>query len=285
MIADWETNTAVFSDLLPGQFPQLWDRLSGLLREHGTAIHLVCGCRDVWARDFLPVQVGSEFVTFRYAPDYLRGYDHLRTEESVCDAVPFLKARHRSDLIIDGGNLVSSGPVVAVTDKVYRENPDQSRESVRRELTQLLGASSCVVLPKEQGCPIGHADGLVRFLDEQTAVTNDYTGIDPAYGRRVGAVLARHGFEVVTLPYSIDATVTDEIPSAVGNWVNFLRVGNLIVVPEFGYPADRTAVSILRDRLPNCSVVPLDATALARRGGVLNCVVATYRTGCPASVG
>ena len=285
MITDWETDTAVFSDLLPGQFPQLWKRLSGLLREHGTTIHLVCGCRDIWARDFLPVQVGNEFVTFRYAPDYLRGYDHLRTEESVCDAVPFLKARHRSDLIIDGGNLVSSGPMVAATDKVYRENPDQSREGIRKKLSKILGARSCVVLLKEPGDPIGHSDGLVRFLDEWTVVTNDYSNIDPGYGQRVTAVLARHGLEVVKFPYSVSTTVTDGIPSAVGNWVNFLRVGNLIVVPEFGYPADRTAVSILRDRLPNCSVVPLYATDLACRGGVLNCVVATYRTGCPASAG
>ena len=109
----------------------------------------------------------------------------------------------------------------------------------------------------------------MRFLDERTVVTNDYAAIDPGYGQRVTAVLARHGLDVVTFPYSVSTTVTEGIPSAVGNWVNFLRVGNLIVVPEFGYPADRTAVSILRDRLPNCSVVPLDATDLARRGGVL----------------
>jgi agmatine deiminase len=278
MIADRETDTAVFADRLPGQFPRLWDRLSGLLREHGVSVHLARGCRDVWARDFLPVQVGGGFVSFLYAPDYLRAYDHLRTDESVCDAVPFLTARRRSDLVIDGGNLVSSGSLVAVTDKVYRENPDRSREGIRRELARLLGASSCVVLPKEPGDPIGHADGLVRFLDERTAVTNDYTDIDPAYGRRVAAVLARHGFEVVTLPYSVDPTGTDGIPSAVGNRVNFLRVGNLVVVPGYGLPADRTAVGILRGRLPNCTVVSLDATDLARRGGVLNCLVGTYRT-------
>jgi agmatine deiminase len=278
MIADWETDIAVFADRLPEQFPRLWNRLSGPLREHGVCVHLVRGCRDVFARDFLPVQVGNEFVSFRYAPDYLRGYDHLRTDDSVCDTVPFLKTRRPSHLVIDGGNLVSSGSKVAVTDKVYRENPDRSREGIRKELAQRLGVSSCVVLPKEPGDPIGHADGLVRFLDERTAVTNDYTHIDPAYGRRVAAVLARHGFDVVTLPYSVDPTVTDGIPSAVGNRVNFLRVGGLLVAPTYEDSGDQIALTILRDRLPNCTVVPLDATDLALRGGVLNCLVGTYRT-------
>ena len=141
IITDWETDTAVFPDLLPRQFPQLWDRLFGLLREHGATIHLVCGCRDVWVRDFLPVQVGNKFVAFRYAPDYLRGYDHLRTDESVCDAVPFLKARYRSDLIIDGGNLVSSGPMVAVTDKVYRENPGSGSRGHPKETVKTPGGT------------------------------------------------------------------------------------------------------------------------------------------------
>lgn len=285
MIADWETDTAVFADLLPEQFPGLWDRLSGLLREHAITVHLARGCRDVWARDFLPVQVGTEFVSFRYAPDYLRGYDHLRTDASVSDTVPFLAARRPCELVIDGGNLVASGAVVAFTDKVYRENPGKTREDVRRRLTRLLGATSCLVLPKEPGDTIGHADGLVRFLDERTAATNDYAGLDPGYGRRVAAALTRHGFEVVTIPYSVEAKRTDGIPSAVGNRVNFLRVGRLVVVPDYGLTADQIAFSILRDRLPNCQVVSLAATDLARRGGVLNCVVGTYRTCCPASAG
>lgn len=121
MIADWETDTAVFADLLPQQFPRLWDRLSGLLGDHGVTVHLARGCRDIWARDFLPVQVGDGFVSFRYAPDYLRGFDELRTDDAVCDSLPFLAARRTSELVMDGGNLVSSGTAVVLTDKAYRE--------------------------------------------------------------------------------------------------------------------------------------------------------------------
>lgn len=279
MIADWDTDTAVFADLLPRQLPALWDRLAGVLRDHGVGVHLAGNCRDIWARDFLPVQVGDGFVRFWYDPDYLRGFCELRTDGAACDSLPFLAGSRTSDLVIDGGNLVSAGSAVVLTDKIYRENPGLAREDVRSILKQLLDAGECVVIPKEPGDPIGHADGVVRFLDGRTAVTNDYAEIDPAYGRRVDRVLARHGFEVVRVPYSVDATVTDGIPSAVGNRVNFLRVGDLIVMPAYGVPADAEAAAVVRDRLPSACVVSLDCTDLARRGGVLNCVAATYRLG------
>jgi agmatine deiminase len=94
----------------------------------------------------------------------------------------------------------------------------------------------------------------------------------------VDRVLARHGFEIVRVPYSVDPTVTDGIPSAVGNRVNFLRVGDLVVMPAYDLPADAEAAAVMRDRLPSVRVVSLDCTDLARRGGVLNCVAATYRT-------
>lgn len=286
MIADWDTNTAVFADLLPQQFPELWDRLSGILAGHDVAVRLLNGARDVWCRDYLAVQVGGgEFVQFRYQPDYLTGFDHLRTPEGVSDALPFLSSRRRSDLVLDGGNVVASGPAVILTDKVYRDNPGRPRQEVRSLLRQLLHAEVCVLIPKEAGDPVGHADGVVRFIDERTVVMNDYADVDPAYGARVKTVLDRQVLHVELLPYSLDPTVVDGIPSAVGNYVNYLRLGNLVVVPAYGTSSDAEAAAVMSRVLPDCRVESVDCYGLARRGGVLNCIAGTYRTGRPASMG
>jgi agmatine deiminase len=286
MITDWDANTAVFADLLPRQFPELWDRLAGILAEHRVSVRLLNGARDVWCRDFLAVQVGSgEFVQFRYQPDYLTGFDHLRTPEEVSDGLPFLSSRCRSDLILDGGNIVTSGRVLILTDKVYRDNPGRPRQEVRSLLRQLLNVGECVLIPKEAGDPIGHADGIVRFLNERAVVMNDYTAIDPAYGTRVRTLLERQNLHVALLPYSLDPTVVDGIPSAAGNHVNFLRIGNLVVVPAYGMSSDAEAVAVLNRLLPGCRVESLDCSGLALRGGVLNCIAGTYRTECSASVG
>lgn len=286
MIADWDADTAVFADLLPQQFPELWDRLSGILDEQGVAVRLLSGTRDVWCRDYLAVQVGDgEFVQFRYRPDYLEGFDHLRTPEKVSDGLPFLSGRRRSDLVLDGGNVVTSSSVAILTDKVYRDNPGRTRQEVRSLLRQLLHVEDCVLIPKEAGDPIGHADGVVRFIDGRTVVMNDYAAVDPAYGTRVRTLLERQGLHVALMPYSLDPTVVDGIPSAVGNHVNYLRLGNLIVVPSNGMPSDSEAAAILNGLLPGCRVESLECSDLAHRGGVLNCITGTYRTGCPDSMG
>src|SRR5262249_36578661 len=142
------------------------------------------------------------------------------------------------------------------------------------ELAEVLCAE-VVVVPKEPYDVVGHADGVVRFLDEGRVAVNDYSRVDPRYGRRLEAALRRHGLAVERLPYAPTDEEHDGIPSAEGCYLNYLRVGKLVVVPAFGLPQDDPACRTLENLLPGATVVPLRCGELARRGGVLNCVAWT----------
>ena len=48
---------------------------------------------------------------------------------------------------------------------------------------------------------IGHADAMVRFIDERTVFRNDYSRVDPGFGSKVGKVLTRHGLTIEIMPY------------------------------------------------------------------------------------
>jgi agmatine deiminase len=63
----------------------------------------------------------------------------------------------------------------------------------------------------------------------------------------------------------------------VGNFVNYLRVGELIVLPAYGLPEDAIALARLRSLCPDATVIPLDCKELAREGGVLQCTSWTTR--------
>jgi len=93
-----------------------------------------------------------------------------------------------------------------------------------------------VVIPKEPFDDIGHSDGMVRFIDEKTLLVNEYLGEGRAFGKRLHNRLRRKGFELILFPYNpTDEQGTDPgIPPAVGVYINFLHVGNLIVCPIFG---------------------------------------------------
>jgi agmatine deiminase len=208
-------------------------------------------------------------------PDYLQGHEHLITPDTI-RAMATPGGRLRSCAInLDGGNVVASSDQAILTDKVLKENPGRDRRQVRAELDEVLRVERCIIIPKEPYDVIGHADGVVRFLDEGAVVVNDYSEINPAYGERLEAALHRHGLAVERLPHFRVDEEQDGIPSAVGNYVNFLRVGRLVVVPSFGAPQDDLACRRLEHLLPGSRVVPLRCEGLAREGGVLNCVAWT----------
>jgi agmatine deiminase len=69
----------------------------------------------------------------------------------------------------------------------------------------------------------------------------------------------------------------DGVSSAVANYVNFLRAGNLILVPAYKNRQDDRACRTLEGLCPKATVVPQVCKDLARVGGVLNCIGYTVR--------
>ena len=130
MIADSECNVVFVADSLEGRFPGVYRGLASILAEHAIPLRTIPGTRDVWCRDYLPVRVAeNRFVQFRYAPDYLATgkYRYLRADGQIAPTLPWLKGVRRSEIGLDGGNVVGWGDRAVVTDKVFRENPELAR--------------------------------------------------------------------------------------------------------------------------------------------------------------
>ena len=75
MIPDWQSNTVFFSELLPNRHPAIWEELSDVLQRNGVTVRLLTGTKDIWVRDFMPVQITGAsgtarcFVKFVFDPD------------------------------------------------------------------------------------------------------------------------------------------------------------------------------------------------------------------------
>jgi agmatine deiminase len=272
MIPDVDTNVIYISDLLEPRYPLLVSYLRGILSDHGVPLKVIRRTADIWVRDFMPVQVGpGEYVRFRYAPDYLDGYEHLITDFHQLDPIPEIERCRASDVILDGGNVVDWGRRCLVTDKVFRENPKIARGDLLGQLRELLAVEEVLVVPNEPGDVTGHADGIVRFLDEETVVINDYSQLDSCYWNRLTSALRRARLRWVAVPYRPIDGPPGELPPAFGNYVNFLRVGDLVVLPGYGIPEDDQARRVIQRALPGVAVVQVDCSALSTEGGALNC--------------
>lgn len=117
----------------------------------------------------------------------------------------------------------------------------------------------------------GHADGMVRFLDERTVLGNQPTG-DGALEAEIKKRLSAHGIATVDFPYYETGEVnTEGIVSAEGSYLNYLETDRCIFLPQFGGDMDKEAVAAA-EKLFTKEVVSILCKELAEEGGCLNCI-------------
>jgi agmatine deiminase len=271
MITDSQTNYLYLADCLPASHPLFYAEMCTKMHEAGIAHELLSGTRDIWAVDYMPVQVSAtEYVQFRYYPDYLRTKKWERTitdTTQVCNSLGL--SPMRSNIIVDGGNVVRSADTVIMCDKVFRENPDVPERILIKQLQELLGVDRMVFIPQDRYDFTGHADGIVRFLDADTVLINSDTGDDPHFNTALRMSLHNAGLNYIEVPYVPDNTSND---SAIGLYLNYLQMENVIMLPVFGMKEDEEAVRQFETLFPRSTIIPLMCNDIARKGGVLNCI-------------
>lgn len=62
------------------------------------------------------------------------------------------------------------------------------------------------------------------------------------------------------------------MPAATGCYANFLMAGHVLLLPQFGIPADEPARAACEQIFQGAVIEKIDCRHLAKEGGVLNCV-------------
>lgn len=274
MITDQETNTVYLADGICHYMPLAHNLLEALYREN-VDMHFLRHTesrKHVWARDYMPIQLDTDrFLQYRYSPDYLKNDPtYIPRYETIARGL-HLKCK-KTDLIIDGGNVVKLKDIVIMTDKVLKENPQYTERDLKARLEADLECDVCLI-PWDRYEIFGHADGMVRSIDGNDILLNNYVDFDKSLRKRLLAKLHDHGFHVEELHYDLPR------PSK-QSWayLNFLQVKNLIFVPALDLPEDALALKQLREFYPGCKVIPVPGCQdLVRDGGALNCVSWTVK--------
>lgn len=246
------------------------DRLFAALDSNGVPYSFLENTHDIWARDFMPVLVHAarqQYVSFRYDPSYLDEDPGLKTDfrRDVSGQFPLEKIVY-SDINLDGGNVVFSpqNKYAVISDRVFWENEAYTSAALVRELEELL-SRRVIIIPSLPSDLTGHADGMVRFVDEHTAIGN-YSRHPWGLERRIKLVLRNHGIEVIDFPY-----FESKGDSAVGCYLNFLETEQHVFLPVFGVDTDQEAITEA-ERIFKKAVVPVNINEIAVHGGGLNCI-------------
>ena len=244
------------------------ENLFSVLSDSGEEFTLFDGAKDIWARDYMPVRTKSgQYISFRYEPSYLKGYEEERTDYQKDVAPHFDLPVTYSDINLDGGNVVfsPSRTKAVISDRVFSENPDLDENTLLTELEKLLEAE-IVIIPSLKIDMTGHADGVVRFVNENTALGNA-SPCKYGYELKVKNALKKHGISVLDFPYFDSAD-----DSAVGSYLNYLETETHIFLPVFGnVQEDEKAIKCAKE-IFNKEIITVNINSIAEEGGVLNCI-------------
>lgn len=257
-----------FSSLLkttPKYLPSA-DRISTALKAEKVDFSYIENTKDIWLRDFMPGKLKSgKYISFRYEPSYLQKYPQLKTNfRDIADSLSIDVTY--SDINLDGGNVVfsPSKEKVIISDRVFLENPDRQENELIAELEKLLEAK-VIIIPSLKSDMTGHADGMVRFVDENTVIGND-TGTKYGLEYRIKRALGKENIAVIDFHY-----FESKKDSARGCYLNFLETENCIFLPVFAAPDDKRAIEAAK-RIFNKRIIPVEINEIAADGGCLNCI-------------
>ena len=281
MMSDSQTNTIYFSDLLRAdkRYSKTFNDLRQVLDANGMQYDFLNKTKDIWARDYIPIQVTKDkFVEFRFDPDYLQGSGRERRElktypDIVCDDMGLKTVK--SDIILDGGNVIKSDNAVILTEKILLENWRTYNENeLIRQLEILFETDKIIIIPKDPGEMYGHSDGAVRFIDNDTVLINwYYRTFDEYFRKNLLDSITEKGLKYEWLDLGLTGDEADGY-----NWayINFLQTEDLILVPKLGIKEDDIAFSQIckfyKTYADKGRVFQVDSRQIVENEGALNCI-------------
>ena len=269
--------TVYLSDALRRFYPETFYAITNELWRDEVPWKVIDGTDSVWCRDWMPVVIHGQRVKFTY-----HGGKGVPREPRKIAADLY------SQVVLDGGNVEQGVTHVLMTDMVFRHNPGYSRKMLTGTLEDYFG-KPVVFLPVEPGDTLGHVDGIARFNGYGEVLINDYwhTGDKQwcQYGAKVRNLIEKAGLKVRLFPWRYDACPQltdqqfkyryphgDENNPALGYYLNFTKIGNLVLVPEFGLDDDTGARLTASFHFPGCRTASVPCHDLAMTGGAINCV-------------
>ncbi|MFC2080874.1 agmatine deiminase family protein [Bacteroidota bacterium] len=255
--------------------------------------------QDIWIRDFAPfwVQTGNKNIAVktRYYPlyggkvylKYAEHDDRIGTKLGGKSIQHILSRKNR--IVLDGGNITHNGKGTGIcTNRLISDNEHLFKDKVIEAVKEYLGFKELIIVPCDYGDDTGHIDGMVRFISEDSVLVSDYPYewikkkkhikkseylFEREQLNEIAEYLNSIGMIVFRMPNGIPLNTKFE--SAVGNYTNFLRVGEKFFLPKYNkLDQDWNAFKALQKAgiKKNNIIQELDCNDLAELGGVLNCI-------------
>lgn len=261
------------------------------------------GWDEIWLRDCIGLKRGKEIIKPYYHPNYCEMSDpsfynyyykinklsKIIVKECIGDKIINLPLK------LDGGNFVNNGTLALLTDKVVLDNRELSRSEITAIIKEFTGLHA-VILPKNPNDNVGHLDSFLAFTNQSKACISNYPSLpflklDIELLYKIRAILEEEKIEVFEIhdrpidePVACNCYLKGKkacFSSARGSYLNFLRLNDTIIIPEYTLPTQKETKyynSINKEILENqgFEVIGINCDHLSRKGGSLHCISYTF---------
>ncbi|PZP51858.1 MAG: hypothetical protein DI598_02125 [Pseudopedobacter saltans] len=253
------------------------------------------GWDEIWLRDCIGFIKDDTIVKPIYDPKYcqcegdkeyykkLNGLSNTIVKECIQKEIKSL------NLVLDGGNFVCNDKYVFMTDKVYEDNKVYTKKEIDSTIFQSTNLEP-IIIERNKFDVIGHMDAYLSFIDNNRAILASYPNFpflkeDISFIEKLKQRLEQLGICIINMQdrpvdelanYGIDGKKAD-FSSARGNYLNYLRINNTIILPEYSLPTKKetqyynTVNQEILEAL-GFEVLRINCDQLAKLGGVLHCV-------------
>lgn len=296
------------------RYPTLVERFKAIMAQHEINWDYI-DTRNIWMRDFMPVQTSTGLVQFNYKGYGAGGFKEYpwlklstETKKQISERLESRNRSIRHSLIrLDGGNVTFTPDkkLAVLTDIVFRHNPEIRRNRLLDRLSNLLSAEILIV-PTEPGDDIGHTDGCLVFTPYHRGgsihsrchtyyhcLLNDYrrkgTVAYCKYADKIEKILSNRGIEFTLFPYAYHRCPrmteqlfrrqyprADSFNPGFGYYINLLAFGTAVMIPSFSLEEDSEAFAVAQPWFRGRILYGMDCRRLSMEGGLINCVTATY---------
>jgi agmatine/peptidylarginine deiminase len=229
---------------------------------------------DIWMRDFTTVNPKNP-MQFVYTSASMTKKQSVETQQSFVDfADKYGIKRSKTDLIIDGGNLVDNYAGKYITTTRFAKDNKLSIEKAKQELKKTLNAKEVAIIEPDEEA-LAHSDGMVMWLDDKTLLVNDYSKDKPFRNLVINELKTSFPdtkiIEVPVVNVDNKKGEWEGFESACGVNLNSVLTFKNIYVPVFGMPHDKQALEIIKQNTDK-KVFEVDAKGVCPMGGSVRCL-------------
>ena len=230
----------------------------------------------------MPIQTANgEFLQYNYKPDYLQDNQSIRLQSDpsyICESMQ-LNCK-KTDIIIDGGNITICDNRIVMTDKVFADNHKEKNDTSFKKLLENFLGHEIIIIPwhcinpdDEYAAIFAHSDGFIHWCGDNRVLMSNHRDFDAEEAKRIREIMESFSYQVTEMLFDVKNPKTD------WNWayINYLQVGQKIIMPSFGIPEDRQALSYVEKANPNCEVRQIRMKDIAAYGGALHCITWNIR--------